>query len=102
MAEIPTRDLLARALRDNGAPGWIVTNATSGYYDDYDSPLDAPITQLVRDLQGARMADMAQRAIDGEFDATVAESQAWAASPEGLATYKDFNDALKNNKEREH
>jgi hypothetical protein len=96
MAEqMHTKDKLAKALREVGLTD-MAARAATGWYDDYLSPLDNPIMTLVNDLAAAaaksaqRIDVMAlrKRAIDGDFDATAEESDAWAASPEGQATFR--------------
>jgi hypothetical protein len=64
--------------------------ARSGYYDDFKSPLATPIVQLVKDLQKAGQHEIAKRAMNGEFDATREESEAWRSSPEGEQAFKDL------------
>jgi hypothetical protein len=94
MPETPTTDRLARALKAAGAPAAMVNRAASGYYDDYRSPLAFPITQLVCDLralpQTGAIAALAAKAMEGGFDATKAEADAWAASPEGQEAFRDL------------
>lgn len=87
---------LARALGEiPGVPEAMIERARSGYYHDFMSPLAMPEFQLVADLRelASRPAtprasrpllrDMAKRVIDGEFDATKAESDEWMRSSEG-------------------
>jgi hypothetical protein len=95
---------LVRALRELptlAVPPAMIRRAEAGYYHDYLSPLALPEMALVNELGGlanhpsrsgdpaARVALMAlrQRVIDGEFDASKAESDAWARSPEGRAAF---------------
>lgn len=86
---------LARALEAiPGCPGAMIKRARDGYYHDL-SPLATPEIQLVADLREAAarpqtprnsrplLREMAQRVINGEFDASKQESDEWAASPEG-------------------
>lgn len=83
-----TKDRLAHELEIIGLAD-MAAKAREGYYDDFLSPLDAPIMALVTELAGVRSMQaigLRQRVINGEFDATTAESDAWAASPEGQAT----------------
>jgi hypothetical protein len=86
--ETPTSERLALALIQVGAPPQMVTHAREGYYDDYRSPLAMPIMQLVHDARAAGLEKIADRAIDGEFDATKEESDAWMASDDGQATLR--------------
>lgn len=94
---------LARALQQvPGMPPAMIRAAIDGYYDDYLSPLAAPVNQLVADLlalaalpstgpkaKGA-LAVLAGQAAGGEFDGTREESQAWAASPDGRAAFREM------------
>ena len=100
MVEISTSEKLARALQDVDAPRWLIAKAREGYYDDFKSPLATPIIQLVHDLEAVGLNEMSQWAIDGEFDSTKEESAAWADSPEGRLTYKDFFDSFKKNRKK--
>jgi hypothetical protein len=64
----------------------MITAARAGCYDDFKSESATPIMDLVRDLRQAGLTHLAQRAMDGEFDATQEESEAWANGPDGLAS----------------
>jgi len=87
-----------------GVPKDMIQRAINGYYHDYLSPLTFPEIQLVSDLRELAgtpatprnsrplLRQMAQRVIDGEFDASKAESDAWAASPEGQETFRQLRD----------
>lgn len=96
---------LATALGEiPGVPKDVMTRAVDGYYHDFLSPLAMPEMQLVTDLRelASRPATprnsrpllraLADRVIDGEFDATKEESDAWAASPEGQETFRTLKD----------
>jgi hypothetical protein len=104
MAEHTTAKL-ARAMSAIPAiPREMVQRAVDGYYHDFLSPLDFPEIQLVQDLRAVagnrslprsarqEINKMAQRVIDGEFDASPEESAAWAASPEGQETFRVLAD----------
>lgn len=95
----PTMLRLARALRDGGAPDAMVLKAAGGYYDEFKGPLATPMLVLHADLLAAARADvdaataltaLAGQVRDGDFDATPAESAAWAASAEGQATFGEL------------
>lgn len=73
----PTTERLAQALEQAGCPPDMIDNARNGHYDDFKSDLAQPIHQLVADLNVLGQADLATRAINGEFDSTPEESQAW-------------------------
>ncbi len=85
-----TTDRLADALTLVGAPADMIQRAKEGYYDDFKSPLPMPLHQLVMDCHEHDLEDIAQRVIDGEFDSTKEESDAWAASPEGQQTFAEL------------
>ena len=86
----PTTERLAEALSLAGASLEMIDRAVGGYYDDFKSPLAAPTIQLVSDARQAGLVDIAQRAIDGEFDAQKWESDEWAKSPEGQALFQEL------------
>jgi hypothetical protein len=85
-----TAAYLAIALRAAGAPPDMITQAQQGYYHDYLSPLALPISQLVADATRYGLTEIAERAKRGDFDATKAEADAWAASPDGQAAFRDL------------
>lgn len=83
-----TKDKLAAALRDIDLQE-MADKAATGYYDDFLSELTMPMIQLVSDLErvGTTPAlQLRKRVIEGEFDSTKEEADAWAASPEGQKT----------------
>ncbi len=83
-----TKDLLAGELRLAGLET-MAAKAAEGYYHDFLSPLAMPGLQLLADLQQVGTpAALALRArhIDGEFDATLEESDDWVASADGQET----------------
>lgn len=73
----------------------MIEKAREGYYDDYKSPLVAPIGQLVEHCQRLGFDDIADEAITGAFDATKEEAEAWLASEEGQATMAEVWPALR-------
>lgn len=96
MAEqLPTSERLAQDLEAAGAPGAMIARAREGYYDDFRSELAFPCVQLVTDLRAAGLHALAARATQGEWDATPAEADAWARSPEGRQT---FGELLRGNR----
>lgn len=76
----PTTERLAAALEAAAAPLEMIERAREGYYDDYKSPLATPCVQLVNDLHELGLAELRDRAINGEFDGTPQESAAWFES----------------------
>jgi hypothetical protein len=81
---------LVSALILRGAPPLMIEHAKKGMFDDYKSPYAAPCIMLVEACRAAGMSDMAKRAMNGEFDGTKADAEAWAASPEGRETMGQF------------
>ncbi len=79
----PTTIKLARALITAEAPDEMIGKAVTGYYDDFKSQQADNIVALVEDARNAGLSDIMERAINGEFDSTREESEAWARSPEG-------------------
>jgi hypothetical protein len=88
--ELATSDRLAAELKKYNGPQWMVDKARAGYYDDFKSHLTFPITTLVEDLTRYGLFDLAERAKNGEFDATREESEAWAKSEEGQQAIRDL------------
>jgi len=94
----PSSEKLAQALEATNIPTlkMLAARARRNEFHDFKAPHAMPQHVLVAELRkiGGRAAnDIAQRVIDGEFDATKTESDAWAASPEGQAT---MNELLRN------
>jgi hypothetical protein len=73
----PTIVRLALALAKADCPNEIILKALEGYYDDFQSPIDTPNMALVADLNAIAKTELATRAMNGEFDATRAEGEAW-------------------------
>ena len=84
-----TKDILATELEKAGLYD-MARMARCGYYHDFLSPLDSPCLQLAADLAAvgtpAALA-LRDRHLNGEFDATKEESDEWAASEDGRATF---------------
>lgn len=72
-----TKEKLARELQIAKAPGWMVANAIQGYYDDFESNIAAPITQLITDCRANGLDEFSYRVMNGEFDSTKEESESW-------------------------
>jgi hypothetical protein len=87
---IPTTERLARALEEAKAPQDMIARARAGYYDDFKSQDATPIVRLVEHANLHGLYDIADRAIDGEFDATKEESDEWMRSPEGQEVLQHF------------
>ncbi len=61
----------------------LARQARRGLYDEYLSDLPEPLLALVEHARDAGLPDIATRTINGEFDATQAESRAYFASDAG-------------------
>lgn len=94
-AQMHTKDMLADELRKVGLTE-MADRAATGWYHDFMSPLDLPEVTLVNDLavaaadhpeQEDAIMILRKRVMDGDFDASLEESDEWAAGPEGQATF---------------
>lgn len=72
-----TKEKLAKDLKEANAPKWMVNNAESGYYDDFESDIAMPIVQLVNDCHNNGLEDIETKAKNGDYDSTKEESEAW-------------------------
>jgi hypothetical protein len=68
----------------------MVLQALDGYYDDFKSPLAMPETQLLIDAREHGLTRIVEGVMNGEWDATKEESEAWAASPDGQAAFREL------------
>lgn len=75
------RELMAAGLHE------LSFRAATGEFDDYGTVHVCGPTALHGELLKAGRPDLAQRVAAGEFDATIEESDEWAASPEGQAAF---------------
>lgn len=94
--KLPTKEKLARAIEEKVGKGVptnhvkaLIKRARAGYYDEFDGELATPLIQLVADLRQAGWPEMAQRVINGDFDASKEEADAWFAR-EGRAFLMEF------------
>ena len=55
----------------------MIQKAREGYYDDYESPLEMPLHQLVNDAERNGLPVIAKNAKDGVYDGTQEEAKAW-------------------------
>lgn len=93
-----TKDKLAAELRKAGLFDMSV-RAAAGHYDDFLSPLATPCLQLAADLAAAgtpAALALRDRHLEGEFDATKEESDAWAASDDGQQIAKELSPAMRD------
>jgi hypothetical protein len=103
-----TADKLADALsKIKGVPPAMIEKARAGYFHDYESPLTFPELTLVAELRAMmylpttgpqaamQLGLLISAVIAGEYDATPAEAEAWAQSPEGQATFQELMRGVK-------
>jgi len=85
-----TKDALADELMKIGLKQ-MSRKAREGYYHDFLSPLAMPELQLVNDLAIIGTPEalaLRRRVVNGDFDASEEESEAWANSEEGQETFR--------------
>jgi hypothetical protein len=82
-------------------PSWIEA-ARNGYWHDYVSPLNFPAMALVEHLQilasqpttspesAKQIMELMRQVVNGEFDGTKEEADAWFKSPEGRKAMNDL------------
>lgn len=81
--KLPTKERLARHLASEGLHD-LAYNARQGHYDDFDEGgEDLPQLALLRDLKARGRYDLSWIVTSGEYDATKAESGAWASRQTG-------------------
>jgi hypothetical protein len=71
-----TKERLAQALHAAGLFE-MEKAARTGRYDDFEGDSATPIVDLVNDLKAAGQHDLAKRAMNGEWDGTKKEAEAW-------------------------
>ena len=81
-----TKEKLAQVLHARGLFD-MERAARAGRFDDFESESATPIVDLVTALRATGHEDLANRAIEGEWDSTAVESEAWVASPEGRSIF---------------
>lgn len=86
----PTSEKLAQALEAAGAPAAMIAAARADHYHDFKSPLPMPELQLLADAREHGLSTIAEGVIEGRWDASKEESDAWAASPEGQETFRQL------------
>lgn len=95
----PTKLRLAAALREAASQAQphnaakyeaFAKRAETGEFDDYGEMYVCPIMQLYIELTDAGFTKFATRVVNGEFDATKEESDAWAYSQAGQEAFKSL------------
>lgn len=73
-----TKDRLLDALAQAGAPVFMLERAARGGYDDYECEESAtPCVDLYNDARKSGLTELAERCLNGEFDGTKEEADAW-------------------------
>lgn len=78
MATKTTSQKLAEVLQEAGLHE-MSKKAATGYYDDFSSPIATPKLTLIRELAAVGKKDLVRRVMEGEWDATKEEADAWYA-----------------------
>lgn len=71
-----TKERLAQVLHARGFFE-LERKAREGLFDDYESPSATPQMDLVAELRSLSAGDLVQRVINGEWDGTAEEGDAW-------------------------
>lgn len=89
--DIPTKEKLARALEELGDRKLkhVIKRAREGYYDDFESPLVFPSTELFNEMMSRGYIEFTSRITIGEFDSTAKESENWSNSLDGMEAMDD-------------
>jgi hypothetical protein len=93
--------VLHDALRDAGFLD-LASRAAAGEWNDYFGTHAMPQHDLIHALRARRNArntevveGLVRRIMDGDFDGTREESEEWARSPEGRATFNELSESFK-------
>lgn len=96
-----TKDFLADELEKANLPE-MAAKARTGWYHDFLSPLDTPCLQLSEDLRIAGTPEalaLRERHHNGEFDASLEESEEWAKGPDGADAFAMLAASIKPGKD---
>jgi hypothetical protein len=72
-----TKEKLANMLKQHDAPIAMIEAARLGRYDDFESLSATPMMDLVRDCKQLNLNEIAEMAMNGEFDGTKEEAEEW-------------------------
>jgi hypothetical protein len=81
--QLSTKERLARAIIERSRGHYdprverMIKFARAGHYDDFETDIATPLIALRNDLLAVGYIDLAQRVMDGDFDSTIAEADAW-------------------------
>jgi len=88
-----TRELI-KVLQDADAPREFIDRARRGDFHDFKSQSATPINDLIAVCHKYGLNEIAQKAMEGEFDATQEEADEWTKSDE----YKEIISRLAKGK----
>ena len=80
---IPSSEVLARYLEQEGVNLQLVREARAGNFTDFRSTYDTPKVALYLRLKKLHRYDIAKMVVSGVFDDTVRESELWAKRQPG-------------------
>lgn len=81
-----TKEKLALVCEQEGFPD-LAARARRAEFDDFESNSATPNIDLYNEFIRRGRKDLAKRVVDGEWDSTPDESEAWAKSEDGRATF---------------
>lgn len=94
--------ILVEALEEinqDGAVNHIIQRARADWYHDFFSPSETgnPQAELIIDIRKTKLPAVVknafiERVVNGDFDGTKEESEAWAASPDGIESFQELMD----------
>lgn len=90
---------LAAAIKAYNADGKhdkLMARAAAGEFTDYSDAHACPITELHRLCRKYGLNELAERIADGEFDATIEESDEWMKSQSGQDIAKELPQAMRD------
>ena len=74
----------------------LAERAANGEFTDYADTHDCPITELHRLCRQYGLHSVADRVVNGDFDADKAESDEWAKSESGQSIAKELSPAMRD------
>lgn len=92
-------DKLAAAIKSynhDGKHDKLMARAAAGEFTDYSDAHACPITELHRLCRKYGLNELAERIADGEFDATIEESDEWMKSQSGQDIAKELPQAMRD------
>lgn len=92
-------DKLAAAIKaynPDGKHDKLMARAAAGEFTDYSDAHACPITELHRLCRKYGLNELAERIADGEFDATIEESDEWMKSQSGQDIAQELPQAMRD------